>query len=72
MAAQFAEAYPNIAERVESDGWIEMGGAGYNSAFVKAIDEGGLIWEGNNRHQTIDEALRALDTGLAEWIRQHQ
>jgi len=49
-----------------------MGGDGYNGAFVKAIDEGGLIWEGNNRHQTIDEALRALDTGLAEWIRQHQ
>jgi len=31
-----------------------------------------MIWEGNNRYQTVDEALRALDTGLAEWIRQHQ
>lgn len=72
MANQFEKAYPNIAEWVESDGWIEIGSDEYNGAFVKALDEGGMVWEGNSRYETIDEALRALDTGIAKWIQQHQ
>jgi hypothetical protein len=31
---------------------------------------GGLVWEGDSRYQSIDDALQALETGLAEWMQQ--
>jgi hypothetical protein len=35
---------------------------------VRILDIGGLIWEGNQRYATIDQALAAAEQALAEWI----
>jgi hypothetical protein len=38
---------------------------------ITRLDEGGMVWEGDANYKTLDEALQALDTGLAEWIKQN-
>ncbi|MFQ5813676.1 MAG: hypothetical protein ACE5I2_10895 [Anaerolineae bacterium] len=67
MKSQFSKAYPNIAYWAEACGWIEIGQDEYSSSLVRALDEGGLIWESSDDHTTVDEALQALEIELAEW-----
>jgi hypothetical protein len=33
---------------------------------VRALDEGGLFWESSDEHESVDEALQALEIELAE------
>jgi hypothetical protein len=70
MTDSFEEAYPNIARWVTSYGWIEIGQDDYSSSFVRALDEGGMVWEGSDDYGTLDEAMQAIEAGLAEWMKQ--
>jgi hypothetical protein len=54
---------------VQAHGYIEMGYDDYSRSFVWALDIGGMIWEGLEHYPTLDEALQALETALAEWMR---
>jgi hypothetical protein len=40
-------------------------------SFVRALDDGGLVWEGATSYACIDDALQALDAALAIWLRDH-
>ena len=33
---------------------------------MKALDEGGMVWESSDEHETVDEALQSLEMELAE------
>ena len=46
-----------VSERTDRD----------RTQFVRALDEGGLAWEGNDQYGSLDDALRALDAAIAEW-----
>jgi len=35
------------------------------------LDEGGTVWESDEDDTTLDEALDALEAGLAEWMKQY-
>lgn len=70
MANSFEKSYPNIARWVKSHGWIELGRDYYRSSLVRALDEGGMVWEGNAHYGTLDEAFGALEMALAEWMEQ--
>ncbi|MGD9100969.1 MAG: hypothetical protein PVF45_10855, partial [Anaerolineae bacterium] len=61
MKDLFTQTYPNIAHWVEAQGWIEIGAYEYSDSLVRALDEGGLVWESRAEHKTIDEALAALE-----------
>jgi hypothetical protein len=61
---RFEQMYPNIAEWVNSYGWIEIGDDGQSSSFVRALNEGGLVWEDNDDDATLDEVLEVLDSFL--------
>ena len=61
----FEQIYPNIAEWVNSYGWIEIGDDGQSSSCVRALNEGGLVWE-DNGDATLDEVLKACESFLAE------
>jgi hypothetical protein len=63
----FAALYPNIAFWVKG-GWIEIGSNDYSQSFVRALDEGGLVWEGEAEYSCFHEALQALDAGIAAWL----
>ena len=66
MESQFSKAYPNIAHWVNTQGWIEIGQDEYSDSLVRALDEGGLVWESSDDQKTVDEALQALEIELAE------
>ncbi len=67
----FEQMYPNIAEWVNSYGWIEIGAEHYTTSLVRALNEGGLVWEDNGDDATLDEVLRTCDTFLADEMSQY-
>ncbi len=70
MANPFEQAYPSLARWVKTHGWIEVGNDGFSRSFVRALDEGGLIWEGDSSEGSGDDALRAMEAAMAEWMRE--
>ena len=66
----FAADYPNIAAWVQ-DGLVEIGRTDYTPSFVRALDEGGMIWEGAARYPSLDAALRAHDAGIGRWLEEN-
>ena len=71
MATSFEKSYPNITRWVTSQGWIELGQDEYSSSLIRALDEGGMVWEGSTYYGTLDETFDALETALAEWLDQN-
>jgi hypothetical protein len=73
MANSIEDTYPNIARWVnEHEGWIEIG---YDldsplSSFVRALDSGGMLWQGKDSYGSLDEALQELDSGLAQVLQE--
>jgi hypothetical protein len=65
----FEARYPHIASWVQ-DGWIEMGRDDCGRSFVRALDIGGLVWEADGPYASIDDALRALEDGIAAWLQE--
>ena len=64
----FTADYPCITAWVQSGGLIEMG-TDYNvRSFIRALDEGGIIWEGEPQYPTMDAAFKALDAGIAAFL----
>ena len=65
-----AEAsYPHVARWVRDFGWVEIGHDDFSHSMVRALDIGGLIWEGEPRYATLDAALQDLDQALAAWFK---
>jgi hypothetical protein len=65
-----ADAYPTIARWASGYGWVELGIDGLGRPFVRALDEGGMVWEGQGPYETLDEALRDLEDGLARFMQE--
>ena len=66
----FSEIYPNIAHWIDSLGWIEIGQDEYSRSLVRLLNEGGMVWESDDTHSTIDEALQALEAELVEILKE--
>jgi hypothetical protein len=65
----FERAYPSISRWIKSYGWVELGQLDWHrDAMVRALDEGGLVWEGKAEYAALDDLLRDLETGLAGWF----
>ena len=62
------QVYPTIARWASGYGWVEFGIDGRDRPFVRALDEGGTVWEGEGGYGTLDEALGAMEAGLAEFL----
>jgi hypothetical protein len=41
---------------------------GHNFWRMRFSASTGLVWEGNDQYASLDDALRALDAAIAEWI----
>ena len=68
-AEPFEEKYPNITRWVKEQGWIEIGQDEYSSSFLRALNLGGMAWEGRNKYRSMDDAFRALDLALKNWMK---
>lgn len=69
MTNSIEKLYPTIAEWVTTQGWIEIGQDQGSDSFIRGLDEGGLVWEGRQSYDTLDDALQDLEQGLAEWLK---
>jgi hypothetical protein len=71
MASSLNTLYPNIAYFVDEIGYIEIGRDEDSplTSFIRALDAGGMIWEGKDEYETLDEAFQDLEAGLGEWMR---
>jgi hypothetical protein len=69
-ADPFALLYPNVTAWVQ-DGWIEVGRDDFSRSFVRVLDIGGLVWEGETAYPTIHAAFLALDNAIADWIKEN-
>ncbi len=61
--------YPHVARWVRDCGWIEIGQDDFSRSMVRALDIGGLIWEGKASYATLDAALQDLDQALQAWFK---
>ncbi len=66
-----AERYPNLAAWVFGGGWVEIG-RDYGDSMARALDEGGQIWEGKRTYRSLEEILKALDKGIADWLKENE
>jgi hypothetical protein len=64
----FSSTYPNIAAWTESYGWIEIGQDDVSQSIVRALDMGGMVWEGKSKYKTVDAALDDLEAALEKII----
>ncbi len=62
----FEQKYPHITAWVQN-GIVEIGNTGYDSSFIRVLDEGGTIWSGTDTYPSLDSALEAAETAIAEW-----
>jgi len=69
-APNLADRYPNLNEWVFAGGWVEIG-HNYGDAMARALDEGGQIWEGKRKYRSLEEVLKALDKGIADWLKEN-
>jgi hypothetical protein len=69
--SSFEQSFPHITRWVKTHGWVEIGQDEYSRSIVRALDAGGMVWEGQEQGQyaTMDEMLQALESGLAESMR---
>jgi hypothetical protein len=68
--SELAIKYPNISRFVEEEGWIEIGDNEMTSAFVRAYNEGGTVYEGKSSYLNLDKALEDLDKGIEESMKE--
>ena len=71
MAESVDEAFPHLAAWVTTQGWIEIGYDDDQRSFIRALDSGGMVWEGGMVYATLESALQALDAALASWMKEN-
>lgn len=72
QARSFQTTYPHIARWIENDGWVELGRTDYYTrSMAKALDEGGMVWEGKDSYANLDDLLRDLEAGIARWTEEN-
>lgn len=65
----FEEKYPMIAWWFDFDGLIELGydSGGYLHSQIRVLDPGGMLWEGKEEYDSIEDALNDAEEFLAGW-----
>jgi hypothetical protein len=61
---------PAVAKWVRSGGWIEIGEQESFGFVARALDAGGIIFD-TDECQALDEAMAALEAGIAAHIEKH-
>ncbi len=58
--------FPNITLWVKECGIAEIGYDPNTQTFIRAIDEGGMVWSGESQDTTLDDAFQDLEAGLGQ------
>ena len=65
-SAPIDTTYPHLASWVFERGWIEIGSDEYSRSFIRVLDGGGMVWEGKTHYPSLDLALHAANSALAQ------
>ncbi len=65
------EKYPNISRWVDG-GILEIGYESETDSFIRAIDEGGTVFEGKSSYKTLDEALDDAEKAIGKWFEENE
>lgn len=60
--------YPRVAAWTKKQGWIEIGRDDFNRSFIRVLDIGGMIWEGDAAYPSFDAALQAAEAAIEAWL----
>ena len=73
MPQSIETLYPNTAFFVESIGWIEIGYIDDSplTSFIRALDIGGMLWEGKDDYPSLEEAFADLESGITKWMQEN-
>ena len=65
----FEEKYPTISWWFSSDGLVELGRYTDDGIFsmIRVLDVGGMLWEGKEEYDSIEDALNDAEEFLAGW-----
>lgn len=64
----FDQQYPHLAAWIlGGDAWIELGQDDFSRSLVRILDIGGMIWESDERYETVAQAPAAAELALAKW-----
>jgi hypothetical protein len=66
--SSLAATYPTIALWASGYGWVEFGIDGLDRPFARALDEGGIVWEGQALYESLDEALGDMEERLTRFM----
>jgi hypothetical protein len=64
----FEVQYPAISRFVDTMGRIEIGLDDYISAFVRAYDLGGTVYEGKGSYPSMEAAFEDLEAGIQAYL----
>ena|SRR2546430_5600342 len=67
----FEATYPHLAQWIMGGGWVELGRTDYTRSMARALDEGGMVWEGKESYTGLDELLQDLNEGIAQWSKEN-
>lgn len=65
-APTFMTRYPHLAAWVKEQGYMELGYDPNTDSCARSLDEGGLVWSGGSRAETVKEWLHAMENGLKQ------
>ncbi|MCA1686125.1 MAG: hypothetical protein LC745_09100 [Planctomycetia bacterium] len=72
LTPSFDERFPTIARWIlQEEGWVELGADHHSHSLARALYGGGMAWEGADNYESLDEALRAMEEGIASWMDEH-
>ena len=64
----FKKSFPGLAEWANGWGWIEIGQDEHLRSLVRALDEGGMVWESLDNIQSPEKAIRTANASITKWI----
>jgi hypothetical protein len=67
----FETQYPTIHRFVQEIGCIEIGDDEMISAFVRAYDQGGTVYEGKDTYPSMAAALQDLEARIKAYLDEH-
>ena len=63
-----SEKYPSITDLINSGGELSIGFTYGMEVVAIANDEGGTIWEGKLKYESLEALLQDAEIGIKKWI----
>ena len=63
------DSHPHLWRWASEFGTVEIGQCRETRSFIRALDEGGIIWKGRRTYTTLDAALADAEAGVSRWMK---